>query len=94
VPHPHRGSGPTFRPKHSFAAARAFVGAEGVGFRSTTGEKVTATQASTKDRQTPTIAFHAATVTTSVCRACWGYSLSCTGARIGEFARALDRMTG
>jgi hypothetical protein len=94
VPHPNRGSGPTFRTKHSFDAARAFVGAAGVRFRSTTSERVTATQAWTRDGYTPTIAFQAATGHGSACVACWGYHRSCSGAGIGEFAEALDRIIG
>jgi hypothetical protein len=94
VPHPDRGSGPAFPTKHSFAAARAFVGKQGVRLRSTTGKEVTATQAWTQHGDTPTIAFQAAQVHASACIACWGYPLSCTGAPIGEFAQALDRMIG
>jgi hypothetical protein len=70
VPHPHRGSGPTFRTKHSFEAARAFVGAQGVRVRSTTGERVAATQGWTKDGYTPTIVFSSATREGSACLAC------------------------
>jgi hypothetical protein len=58
-------------------AAHAFVGAAGVRFRSTTGEKVTATQGWSKDSYTPTIAFQAATSDGSACLACWGYRRSC-----------------
>ena len=94
VPHPNRGSGPTFRTKHSFEAARCFVGEQGVRFRSTTDEPVTATQAWTKDGHTPTIAFTSVTREGSACLACWGYRRSCSGSRIGEFAEALDQIMG
>ena len=89
--HPNGGSGPTFRTKHSFAKAREFVGTKGVTFRSTTGERIRATQRYTRDKATPTIVFmgernrHG-----SVCPACWGFRVECNHARIGQCAEALD----
>jgi hypothetical protein len=68
------------------------VGTLGVRFRSSTGEKVTATQGWTKDGYTATIIFGGATPHGSACVACWGYRRSCSGSRIGEFAKALDRI--
>jgi hypothetical protein len=53
--HPNGGSGPVFYPKHNFDAVRNFVGNQGVSFRSTAGEKITAKQSWTADRHTPTI---------------------------------------
>ena len=92
VAHPNRGSGPTFRTKHAFDMAYAFVGPRGITFQSTPGERITARQGWTKDGQTPTIVFHGKTRHGSVCVACWGYRISCSGSRIGQCAEALDRI--
>jgi hypothetical protein len=91
MPHPNGGSGPTFTPKHTFHQAHAYVGAKGVTFRSTTGERITASSRLAKDQSTPTIVFmgernrHG-----SVCASCWGFRTDCNGSWIGQCADALD----
>jgi hypothetical protein len=59
---------------------------------STTGQIITATQGWTKDGQTPTIVFKGEINHGSVCEACWGYRISCSGSRIGQYAEALDQI--
>jgi hypothetical protein len=88
--HPGGGSGSTFSTTHSFAQARAFV-AKGRTFRSTTGERIKATQSLAKDGLTPTIVFTGErTRHGSVCWACWGFREDCNGSWIGQCAQALD----
>jgi len=91
--HPDGGSGTRFRTNSSFAQAYAFVGEKGVTFRSTTGERIKATQSVARDRMTNTIVFtgernrHG-----SVCASCWGFRIECNQARIGQCAQALDEI--
>jgi hypothetical protein len=92
VPHPNGGLGSTFRTRNAFDKSRTFVCPHGVEFRSTTGEKITATQGWTRDGQTPTIVFRGKTRHGSACIACWGYRLSCNGSRIGQCAEPLDEI--
>lgn len=58
-------------------------------FFSTTQKQVTARQGATRDRITSTIVFEGHG---SVCNACWGFRLSCSGTRIGHCAEALDKV--
>lgn len=89
--HPKGGSGNKFRTKHTFAQAYSMVGEKGLSFRSTTGEKISASQGLAGDGETATIVFvgernrHG-----NVCRACWGYRLACTQTRIGQCVEGLD----
>lgn len=89
--HPKGGAGARFGAKNSFNKAYEFVGSKGVTFRSTTGEKISASLSMARDRVTPTIVFmgernrHG-----SVCRSCWGFRIECNQARIGQCAEALD----
>jgi len=90
--HPNGGLGHAFYPEHSFDEARNFIGTQGIGFRSTDGEKITATQSWTSDRQTPTIVFTGKTRLGSTCVACWGHWRSCKGSRIGRYGEVLDQI--
>lgn len=89
--HPNSGQGSRFYPKHTFTEAYTFVGADGVEFRSTTGERIHARQGLARDGVTPTIVFigernrHG-----SACKACWGFRVDCNQSRIGQCAEALD----
>lgn len=90
--HPNGGKGNRFATIHSFTQAHTFVGAEGVTFRSTTGEQICARQGKARDGTTPTIVFigernrHG-----SVCSACWGFRVDCNQSRVGQCAESLDR---
>jgi hypothetical protein len=93
MPHPAGGKGGTCTPvvKHTFPQAYAHVGVNGVQFTSTTGEKMIATRGFAKDGITPTIVLKGErNVHGRVCKACWGYMLSCTGERVGQAAMPLD----
>ncbi len=89
--HPNGGSGGTFKTHQTFAATYSYVGKHGVRFRSTTGERITASQGVAQDRKTPTIVFtgeknrHG-----SACQACWGFRIDCNQSRIGHCAEPLD----
>jgi len=89
--HQNGGQGNRFNPKHSFAQSYAFIGTQGVKFRSTTGEYIYARQGLARDGATTTIVFigernrHGGT-----CRACWGFRIDCNQSRIGQCAEALD----
>jgi hypothetical protein len=85
--HPSGGSGNKFDTLHSFSEAYNFVGAQGIEFPSTTHQQVTARQGMTRDKITSTIVFEGHG---SVCNACWGFRLNCSGTRIGHCAEALD----
>lgn len=89
--HPNGGLGNTFKTRHTFAEAYAFVGTNVPRFHSTTGEEITAEQGLAGDGITDTIVFvgernrHG-----SVCEACWGFRQACTQTRIGHCVEALD----
>ena len=87
--HPSGGSGNKFDTMHSFLKAYQFVGSQGTEFFSTTQKQVTARQGVTRDRITATIVFEGHG---SVCNACWGFRLNCSGTRIGHCAEALDKV--
>lgn len=90
--HSKGGSGSSFRTKHAFAGARAFVSGTGVSFPSTTRETITAVKGFARDG-TPTIVFHGERNRHgSVCQACWGFRIDCSGSRIGQCAEALDNV--
>lgn len=90
--HPSGGKGNTFPVDHSFDEAYEHIGAQGVSFLSTTGEQIYARRSLTRDRASKTIVFmgernrHGST-----CKACWGFRIDCSGARIGQCAEALDQ---
>ncbi len=89
--HPNGGQGNRFNAKHSFARAYSLVGASGKGFRSNTGEQITARQGVSKDGKTRTIVFIGERNTHgNACEACWGYRINCNGSRVGQCAEALD----
>jgi hypothetical protein len=90
--HPSGGSGGTFNTHQTFANAYSYVGKHGIRFRSTTGQRITATQGEVRSGNTPTIVFtgddgirHG-----SVCSACWGFRIDCNQSRIGHCAEPLD----
>ena len=91
--HPDGGSGSGFPTNSSLAKVYAFVVADGVTFRSTTGERINATPGRTRDGKTKTIVFmgernrHG-----SACASCWGFRVDCNLARIGQCAEALDQI--
>ena len=88
--HPSGGMGNTFRTEHSFSEAYIHVGT-GITFRSTTGEKITATQGLAGDGMTKTIVFVGERSEHGhVCKACWGYRCNCNGTRIGHCVEGLD----
>jgi hypothetical protein len=93
MPHPSGSQGNNFRVHKSFKKAFNAVSSRGLAFRSTTGRAVRATQSLARDGVTEVIRFHGTngTLKGNVCAACWGFRLSCTGTRIGQYVEALDR---
>jgi len=96
MPHPDGGRGNHFSTKHSFEQAYKYVGADGVSFKSTTGENMRATHGWTQDKQHMTIVFIGERTTHgNVCSACWGYANNCagtvTGTMIGHCVKGLDK---
>jgi hypothetical protein len=89
--HPSGGHGNAFQTKHDFEKALVYVGSNGVDFKSTTGEKIHATQSFARDGITPTITFtgkksrHG-----NVCADCWGFRQNCSGTWIGQCVESLD----
>ena len=80
-----------FNTRHTFPETYAFVGTKGVGFGSTTGEEITASQDLAKDGMTTTIVFVGErTRRGNVCKACWGFRNSCNQSRIGQRVETLD----
>jgi hypothetical protein len=92
MPHSNGGQGSPFAVGHTFSQAYSYVGPTGARFTSTTGEHMTATQGVTSDGVTPTIVLTGATGTRhgNVCHACWGFTLNCSGTRIGHAVSPLD----
>ena len=93
MPHPNGGQGSNFKVLKSFARAFNAIGSRGLAYRSTTGRSVRATQTLARDGVTKVIRFHneAGVLNGNVCPECWGFRVSCTGTRIGQYVEALDR---
>jgi hypothetical protein len=91
MPHPLGSNGTPLPIKHNFRQAYAYVGQLGVEFASTTGEPMIASLGLAGDGITPTIVLRGRNnVHGRVCAACWGYSESCTGERVGHTVTPLD----
>lgn len=91
MPHPNGSNGNPLPITHTFAQIYASVGQAGLEFLSTTGEPMTASQGLAGDRVTPTIVLRGQNnVHGRVCASCWGYTISCTGERIGQAVVPLD----
>jgi len=89
--HPAGGRGNHFQTIRSFEEAFQFVGDNGAEFTSTTGERISASQALAQDGVTPVIVFmgerhrHG-----SACEACWSFRQDCNGSYIGQCVEAFD----
>ena len=90
--HPDGGGGNTFATHHTFEQARQMVG-NGFDFLSSTHRPTRARVGMTQDGARPTIAFamEDAHGGGNVCQSCWGFRISCSGTRIGQWVEALDQ---
>lgn len=90
MPHPNGGQGSTVAMPVTFQVAYARVGNQGLHFVSSTDEPMIARQGLAQDRRTPTISLRGQHhIHGRVCAACWGFSRSCTGERIGQASTPL-----
>lgn len=95
MPHPHGSNGNALRMAHTFMQAYAYVAGAGLEFVSTTNEQMNASQGIAGDGTTPTIVLRGENnVHGRVCAACWGFTTSCTGERIGQAVVPLDALVG
>jgi hypothetical protein len=92
MPHPDGGKKPTFRTRHSFAQALEAVSKsnDGAKFLSSTEHSTTARVGATNSGN-PAIAFRQGKYGGNVCQSCWGFTYSCSGTRISQWVRGLDR---
>jgi hypothetical protein len=89
--HPDVGRGNFFKTYHSFQQAFDFVGLNGIDFKSTTGERIIASQSYASDSATPAITFNGENSRHgNVCAACWGFRQNCSGTRIGQCVEGID----
>jgi hypothetical protein len=93
--HPDGGKKPIFQTRHSFAQALEAVGKriDGMNFLSSTDQRTTARVGDT-DSGAHAIAFRQGKHGGNVCQNCWGFTYSCSGTRISQWVRGLDRSLG
>ena|SRR5450759_2528586 len=96
MPHPNGSQGNNFKVLHTFTNAFNAVALRGLAFRSTTGRAVRATQSFARDGATKVIRFRdtKGALKGNVCAACWGFRLSCTRTRIGQYLEARKSGSG
>ncbi len=95
MPHPNGSQGKARLVLHTFDQVLAFVRQiQGkCSFQSSTGENMIATIGTARDGRTPLVVLKGErNVHGRVCEACWGYSSSCTGERVGQAIIPLDQM--
>jgi hypothetical protein len=89
--HPNGGQGNRFPTRHTFEQAYALIG-NGLHFRSTTNENISATRGMAGNGVTLTIVFSGERSRHgNVCRKCWGFRDACTRSHIGQCVEALDQ---
>lgn len=89
--HPIGGQGAVLKVRHTFSQAYTAVG-NGAQFDSTTGHPTIARLGITQDGK-PAVSFWSESGGWggNVCEACWGFRLSCSGTRVGQWVEGLDR---
>jgi len=92
MPHPDGGKKPKFPTRHTFLQALERVSKrnDGVKFLSSTNHSTMARVGDT-DCGKPAIAFRQGKSGGNVCQSCWGFTYSCSGTRISQWVRGLDR---